>query len=255
MKGSRPVIVFAFLAAIFVSFHPSARTAALSVLRLPFTLTAGVIRAVLLVPSLPSLANENAQLRDTVLRQQLELAQVRERLRESQETEGLTAKAPEIPHVMARIIGRSPLPTQQTVLINKGQRDGLFLEAPVVDADGVVGRVQELHLATSWIALITDAESRVAARIERTRETGILVGREDGACQLLYLEDDADVAVGDAVVTAGIGGRFPPGLLLGTVTDVHRDPVVGSAMAKVQPAVRLGRLEHVLCLLTEKTEE
>jgi rod shape-determining protein MreC len=96
--------------------------------------------------------------------------------------------------------------------------------------------------------LLTDPDSRVAGLVDRSRETGLLVGRAGGRCEFMYLDVDADIQDGDRIVTAGLGGPFPKGLFLGRVARVVRDELTGSARASVVPAARLGRLEEVLCL-------
>jgi rod shape-determining protein MreC len=108
--------------------------------------------------------------------------------------------------------------------------------------------VIELHPATSLVLLLTDPESRVGGIVERSRETGLLVGKSRSQCEFIYLDVQADIQAGDRILTAGLGGPFPKGLLLGVVAEVIRDEVTGSARAIVNPSARLGKLEEVLCL-------
>ena len=118
----------------------------------------------------------------------------------------------------------------------------------IVDETGVIGRVVDVQPATCLVMLLTDPDSRVAALVERSRETGLLVGQGSGRCAFTYVAADADLREGDRIVTAGLGGPFPKGLLLGTVAHLTRDELSGSATASVIPAARLNRLEEVLCL-------
>ena len=208
---------------------------------------------VLLLPRLPSLTQENTSLRSELTQRQLELAQLREALRHTRQGQALTEAVPSAPGVVAGVIARSTLPSQQTILMDKGSQQGVKEEGVVVDAGGVVGRVAELHGASALVMLLTDPESRVAAIVERSRETGLLVGRGLGQCELIYLDAQVDLQEGDRVLTAGLGGVFPKGLLLGKVTRVFRDEQAGSASAWVEPAARLGQLEEVLCLLPAGT--
>jgi rod shape-determining protein MreC len=225
------------------------RRTTLTVLRLPFTAVKAVIGVLLTLPQLPTLMREQDRLRGELTRRELELAQLREQLRQAGAAQALMALAPpEGPGVVARAIGRSTIPTQHTILLDQGSRQGLVLGGVVVDANGVVGRVVEVHPATSLVMLLTDPDSRVAGLVERSRETGLLVGSARHRCDFIYLAADADVAIGDRIVTAGLDGPFPKGLLLGTVTAVTRDETSGSAQATVIPAAQLGRLEEVLCV-------
>ena len=159
-----------------------------------------------------------------------------------------TAAWPSAGGQLAGALARSPLPTQQTLLIDRGRRHGISEAGLVVDAQGVVGRVLEAHAATALVLLLTDPNSRIAALVERSRETGLLIGRGFYECQLTYLGLDADIQAGDRVVTAGLGGAVPKGLLLGTVTKVERLERFGATRATIRPAAALGRLEEVLCL-------
>ncbi len=226
------------------------RHGALAVLRLPFVIAKTGVAILTTLPHLPSLARENASLQTALLQRQVEEAELREALRHAQQADRLLEGVPpDRRGLIARVIGRSTIPTQQTVLLDRGRRQGLTRESAILDAAGLVGRVAELHDATALVILLTDPESRVAALVERSRETGLLVGRGRGRCELLYLDVDADLKDGDRIVTAGLGGPFPKGVPLGTVARVVRDVQAGSAWASVVPAARLGRLEEVLCLV------
>lgn len=225
------------------------RGAWLTLLRWPWSTLQSAASIALNLPDLPQLAGENRKLRESLAQDQLELARLRESLRQTQQSSALITALPEIRGVVAQVIGRSTLPTQQTLLINKGGRDGLTLQTIVLDASGVVGRVAEVYPTTALVALLSDSESRVASVVERSRETGLLRGFGLGQGQLLYLSDQADVQEGDRVLTAGLGGPFPKGLLLGVVSSVIRDETSGEAKVAVNFAASLGRLEDVLCVL------
>jgi len=248
MRQSPRAFLPGLVAGLILLFHEPIRREALTILRWPFAVTKGAVDALLLLPRLPSLAEENSRLRTTLMQREVEAAQLREQVRHTQQAQALTSALAAEPGMVASVIGRSLVPTQLTVLLDKGQRDGLTLESVAVDTSGVIGRIAELHPTTSLLLLVTDAESRVAAMVERSREIGLLVGRPPGSCELIYLDVRADVQEGDRVVTASLGGPFPKGLLLGTVREVVRDETSGSAWARVDPAARLSRLENVLCV-------
>ena len=241
------LISLLLLGAVLVLQEP-VRRSTLVLLRFPFTLTKTSAIALLTLPQLPGLAEENARLRAELAQQQLALAQLHETLRHLQQGQALLRSAQTHEGIPASVIARSTVPSQQTVVIDKGSHDGLTMESVIVDASGVIGRVTELHDAASLVLLLTDSESRVAGLIERSRESGLLVGRGRGQCELIYLDVDADIAEGDRVLTAGLNGSFPKGLLLGMITRVIRDQLTGSTSAWVRPAAPLGRVEDVLCL-------
>ena len=184
-------------------------------------------------------------------RLQLEAQRLRDAVRQAERSEALRQLAPPSQGLVASVVARSIIPTQQTVLLDQGSRHGVTRDSVIVSAEGVVGRVIELHPASCLVMLLTDPDSRVAALVERSRETGVLVGRGLATCELIYLDVDAELAEGDRVLTAGLGGAFPKGLLLGTVVRVMRDARAGTSTAWVRPAARLSRLEEVLCLTAQ----
>lgn len=223
----------------------------MALVRLPFLLAKSLLIAAVNLPHLPALQQEREQLQSALIAERVETARLRELLRQTQQAETLLAAHGMPSGLIAHAIGRSTLPTQHTLLLDQGRRRGLTESSVIVDAAGVVGRVTEVGPDTALVLLLTDPNSRVAALVERSRETGLLIGRGGGACELWYLDVDADVQEGDRIVTAGLGGVFPKGLPLGIVTQVRRDERSWSTSATVKPAAALGRLEEVLCLRSE----
>lgn len=249
MRRPSPLTLSLVLFSAALLLHDPLRRGTLGALRFPFRCARTAVEAALLIPSLPGLQQENARLRGELIQRQLELAESREQVRHAGQAERLLASAPESQRgLIASVIARSLLPTQQTVLLDQGKRQGLGADSVIIDAQGVIGRVIDLQPDASLVMLLTDPESRVAGVVERSRETGLLEGRGGGACELVYLEATADIQEGDRIVTAGLGGLFPKGLVLGTVSRVFRDEASGTAWARVAPAARLSRLEEVLCL-------
>lgn len=122
----------------------------------------------------------------------------------------------------ARIIGGSSDAWTQTVTIDKGSADGFTVGMPVCNAYGVIGQITECALNVSTVLMINDETSGVAAMIQSSRAQGMLRGQADGSLRLEYVPADAEVKVGDIVITSGIGGVFPKGLPLGTVTSVEK---------------------------------
>lgn len=199
------------------------------------------------LPRLPALASDHERLRVELIRARADTARLREELRHAHQSQTLRDAASAV-GLVASVLSRSTIPTQHTILLDKGTRQGVTLETTVVDTEGVVGRVTDVTAETSLVTLLTDPDSRIAGLIERSRDSGLLIGRGHGQCELVYLDAQADIEVGDRILTAGFGGPLPKGLLLGIVTRVERDEASGTARALVRPAAHLGRLEEVLCL-------
>ena len=122
----------------------------------------------------------------------------------------------------ARIVGASGDAWTSTVTIDKGSADGLTINMPVTSSAGVIGQIIEVSAKTSTVRLIGDENSGVSAMVQDTRAQGMLQGQPDGTLRLEYVSVDSDVKVGDIIVTSGIGGVFPKGLPLGTVSSVEK---------------------------------
>ena len=146
----------------------------------------------------------------------------------------------------ARVIGRSSEAWSQTVIINKGSDDGVSTGQTVMGTSGVVGQIVSTSSHTATVRLLTDPQSGAAAMVQSSRAEGILRGSLVG---LLYLEDldaDAEVNVGDVVVTSGLGGSYARGLIIGTVVKVDAQQGDTSRRAVVSPNDAISTLEDVL---------
>jgi rod shape-determining protein MreC len=136
----------------------------------------------------------------------------------------------------------------QTVMVDKGFRDKIAPDMPVVNDEGVVGRILDVSDRYSRILLITDPGSSVDAVIQRNRVRGVLSGKDANNCILKYVRGNVDVQVGDLIITSGKDGVYPKGLRLGVVQGIFKDPVDLFQKIEVKPLVRLNALEEVLIL-------
>jgi rod shape-determining protein MreC len=194
---------------------------------------------------------ENRRLRSQVeaLQQRLEglqeMAQENRRLQSILEMPETAGDRP----VVVRVIGKDATNWFRTVLIDRGSADGLERNIPVVAPQGLVGRVVEVAPIVARVQLITDPVSSVGALVQRTRVTGIAAGDGGAALRLRYLPLMSDVAVGDRVVTSGMGGVFPKGIPLGSVVAVERRSGALFQEAVLEPTVDLSKLEEVTALV------
>ncbi len=242
-------VLLSFLVPLLLIVSPPARNIAFSAIRFPFTALRWSIHTLILIPQLPGLAQRQQGFQERLAESELEIAHLRELLRGKEQEEALSKAVPGGRRgILAPTLGRSLMVTQHTLLLGKGHRLGIIADSVVLTGDGMIGRVVETHADSALVMLLTDPESRVAAMVERSHETGLVVGRGRPVLELIYLDADADVQEGDSVVTAGLGRAYPKGLLLGTVTRVNRAESSGEAVALVKPSARLGFLEDVLCL-------
>lgn len=155
--------------------------------------------------------------------------------------------------VTAMVIGRNKLSGFQTILINKGTAHNLRIGLPVAADQGVIGRIIEASWHVSKILLLTDESSKIDVLVQRTRAPGILQG-SGFISHLKYVPKTDDVRVGDAVISSGVGGVFPKGLLLGFVTSVDKKDTTLFQKVEVTPSVDVARLEEVLVFLLDNKD-
>ena len=151
--------------------------------------------------------------------------------------------------VAARVIGRDPSYWNSSMIIDKGEKDGIKLGMPVVNASGVVGKVAEIGKGTSKVVLLTDPYFSVAALIKRPRENGLISGTLQGACRLRYINSNADIRVGDRVITSKLSSSFPEGLLIGEIVQINEDQKRPSLECFIRPAVSFSQIEEVLVIM------
>ena len=151
--------------------------------------------------------------------------------------------------VAAEIIGAGATPDFRTLTINKGSHDGLKADMAVISPAGVVGRVVVSSRRAAKVQLLVDRNAAAGALIERSRAQGVVIGGGDGRLLLEYVNEVADVVVGDTVVTSGIDGIFPKGFVIGRVESVEKN---GNAYKRivVQPAADSSAIEEVLVVVT-----
>ncbi|MDP3276423.1 MAG: rod shape-determining protein MreC [Deltaproteobacteria bacterium] len=159
----------------------------------------------------------------------------------------------------AEVVARDPSPFFRVMRLAITTQDvpRLRVGMPVVTFDGVVGQINSVVDRYANVTLVADSRSAIDSMIERTGARGIVHGsgeRHRYRAQVEYLQRTDDVRVGDAVVTSGLGCRFPPGLLLGRVSSVTRRDFGLYQEVEITPAVDFSRLQEVLVLATPQQE-
>lgn len=152
--------------------------------------------------------------------------------------------------IPAEVISRDITGWWQTVRLGKGSADDVTLNTAVVTMDGLVGRTTDLSLHTADVLLLSDPGCKVSAQIARTGSFGIVSGRGASAsgqvvCQMSFINKNTPILAGDEVVTSGLGGVFPKGLLVGYVDQVHTDESGLFQRADVIPKADVGALSYV----------
>jgi len=151
-----------------------------------------------------------------------------------------------ISYVTARVIANSAGFYVRTVMVNAGADQGLARGQAAITGGGLVGRLTEVGSRAGRVLLITDLNSRVPVIIERMRAKAVLAGDNSEALRLQFLPEEADIRVGDRVVTSGEGGLIPPGVAAGIVATWS------DGVAMVRPLVDAQRLEFVTVLGEQK---
>ncbi|MBN2059295.1 MAG: rod shape-determining protein MreC [Deltaproteobacteria bacterium] len=197
--------------------------------------------------------NSNIRLKREIVELRMENSRYRELLATSERLQKLLQfkKTIDQPVLAAQVIGRDPTGWFESVIIDKGRESGLMVNMPVVNADGVVGRLVSVSQNYAKVLLIIDQNSSVDCIIQRSRDNGILKGFSSKVCKLDYVLKTSDVDVDDMVVTSGLGRVFPKGVPVGTVINVSDLPGELFKNVKVRPAVDFSKLEEILVIIKE----
>lgn len=154
--------------------------------------------------------------------------------------------------IAAEVIGRDTRDWFNSILINKGTKEGIpSIGSVVAIVEGrpvLVGRVSEVQAGSSRVLLLTDALSFISVAIKRTGEIGLLEGRGKPWGMIQYLLQKSEVATGDEVVTAGLGGLFAPGIPIGTVVNVSDTSDGFFKMVRMVPYANFGSVREVLVI-------
>lgn len=198
------------------------------------------------------LAQLNEQLEAEVSRLQ---AQIIELQQENSELEVLSAlldfarSHSENEYITAAVIGRDISPFLHYVIINRGSDDGLRRGMPVVSSQGLVGRVAAVTADGARVQLITDPDTAINVRIQPSGAEGLLEGSITGDITIGAIPQDANINNGDLVLTSGLGGNYPPDMLIGQISGVRQRPVELFQTASVEPVVDFSQLEIVLVIV------
>ncbi len=194
---------------------------------------------------------ERVALLENKLHEQREVKLENERLRK------LLAFQESVPFTLlpSKVIGKGFNSWSRTLLINQGRTAGVVEGMAVVRPEGVVGRVLTVSPSFSLVQLIIDSNSDIPAIFQRTRAEGIVEGKISNQCRVKYLNRIADVQEGDVVISSGLGGVYPKGLIVGSVFSVQKKPYGLFQEVTITPAVDFSRMEEVFVVRNDKLEE
>ena len=204
------------------------------------------------VRSISDLQEENSRLQAEVAQLRSELALAEELRRENEhlrEQLGLRTSQPSYQLLPARIIGYDTSSLVRSLIINRGSRDGMAEGMTVVTAQGLAGKVVKVNWTTAKVLLITDVSSSVNGLVQDSRARGVVMGGPAGQLTMRYITQGERVVTGDRVITSGLGGFYPEGFVIGSITDVRQKDIDMFQEARLEPAVDFDRLETVLIIL------
>ena len=191
---------------------------------------------------------ENARLNMRAMQMETENVQLR-RLLGVRETV-------DVPSVAVEVLYTPAHPSKESIVLNKGSIDGIEPGMPVIAEGGIVGQIRRVTPKTSEAALVTDDKTSVPALLKRNGIRVLVFGSgQPGQIEVRYLSLDVDIKVGDELVSSGIGGYYPAGLMIGEITSIETNSAQGFVRAIVEPSAHPDRHRHFLVLLHTPTEE
>ncbi len=210
------------------------------------------VRSLLTAPrDVQALRQRNAELEAQVAQLEGQILSMQQQLAQMEVLSALldfSRAHPENRYMAAQVIGRDPSPFLRYILINRGSDDGLRRGMPVVSAEGLVGRVAAVTANAARVQLITDPSTRINVKVQPSGAEGLVLGSITGEISLDQVSLEAHIQPGDVVVTSGLGGLFPPNIVIGQITGVRRLEFELFQRASVQPVVNFSRLEIVLVI-------
>jgi rod shape-determining protein MreC len=202
--------------------------------------------------TLPKIINQNKNLTEENLKLQADLSNMAEIARENsflKERFDLPEDS-DFNYVLANVVGYDPVSFGQVVFIDKGSSSGIEKNYPVVTTGNVlIGLVSEVSGSTAKIQLVTDPESAVNVVSQDNRTTGILKGGDGDMLSMEMIPQDKNVDAGEKIITSGLGGIFPKGLLSGTVEKIVSSDVDVFKKAQIKPVFNAGNLGVALIII------
>jgi len=204
--------------------------------------------------SLAQLQARNAQLEAEVAQLEAQVVTLREQTAQLDVLSALLGFAREQPasrYITAQVVGRDTNPFLRYLILDQGSDSGVQRGMPVVSQNGLVGRISEVTASASKVQLIIDPQSSVNAKIQgaATPAEGIVTGQPTGELVLTFVPQDATMKAGDLVVTSGLGGGFPPDILIGQIISVHKRDYELYQTATIQPRNDFSSLEILLIIV------
>jgi rod shape-determining protein MreC len=156
--------------------------------------------------------------------------------------------------IVGEVVAVSPDPFSHEIVINKGSRDGVKVGQAILDANGLMGQVQQTSSFTSRVLLVSDSSHAVPVEVVRNGLRAVLLGNGDmDALELVHVPDTADIREGDLLVSSGLGGRFPKGYPVAEVVSITKEPGEPFVDIQASPKAELNRSRLVLVVFAPES--
>lgn len=223
------------------------------------SLVSGAITTVFYVPfaeikntvlALSSVNEENARLQLALVQATARMVQLEEMERENARLRAVLGFTPPEHYSLlpAEVISVTGDHVSLAAVINRGSNDSVWVDQPLINEQGLIGRVVSVAPNSATVQLLTDPKARVAVRVAESREMGIVKYRIPDGMILDNFPIQGSIKEGDLIISSGLGGIYPPGLVVGTVTSVERPEEEPFCNVRLQPAANFNSLEELFIL-------
>ncbi len=199
---------------------------------------------------LKSVSEDNALLSQTLIDLSMKMAFYEEAALENDRMRSILSFKPPQNYALvpAKVVSISGEYTPITATINKGSNDSIWVDQPVINQQGLIGRISSVSPDYSVVQLLTDPANRVAARVVASREMGIIKYNISSGMYLDNFPIQGEIKVNDKIISSGLGGVYPAGLTVGVVTEVIKEELAAFDKVKILPAANFYSLEELFVL-------
>ena len=205
-----------------------------------------------------SLLEENRQLRDLQLQSRVQLQKLDILEKENERLRRLLSATPKTTedHLIAEIVAVDVDPYRHFIVLNKGSKDGAYKGQPLIDAHGVMGQIVYVNAMSSTAMLITDVSHAIPVQVDRNglRSVAFGTGQTD-YLDLKHIPHNADIRVGDKLISSGLGERFPRNYPVAMITHIDRDTGETFIEVRAEPLAQLDTSREVLLVWTQNHEK
>ena len=205
-----------------------------------------------------TLLRENRDLKDMQLQSRVQLQKLDILEKENERLRRLLSATPKTPedHLITEIVAVDVDPYRHFIVLNKGAKDRVYKGQPIIDAHGVMGQIVYVNAMTSTAMLISDVSHAIPVQVDRTglRSVAFGTGQTD-YLDLRHIPHNADIRVGDKLISSGLGERFPRNYPVATITSIDRNTGETFIDARAEPLAQLDTSREVLLVWTENHQQ